>query len=288
MKQYLDLLHFILRHGIPKQDRTKIGTLSIFGYQMRINLKNGFPLLTTKHCHFKSIVYELLWFLSGNTNISYLKKHKISIWNHWADKKGDLGPIYGKQWRYWKTYNNSTIDQILTAVNQLKNTPESRRILISAWNVGDLKFMSLPPCHILFQFYVVNQTLSCQVYQRSCDIFLGLPFNLASYALLTHMFAQQCELQVGELIWTGGDVHLYMIVPENISDALLIDSYNVGCAWIVKAISSASQPISIAKLISPRILLFHYDTQKQLLFQEHSMEILRIHMVNYFLLLLFL
>ncbi|MDQ1237612.1 MAG: thymidylate synthase [Wigglesworthia glossinidia] len=209
MKQYLDLLHFILRHGIPKQDRTKIGTLSIFGYQMRINLKNGFPLLTTKHCHFKSIVYELLWFLSGNTNISYLKKHKISIWNHWADKKGDLGPIYGKQWRYWKTYNNSTIDQILTAVNQLKNTPESRRILISAWNVGDLKFMSLPPCHILFQFYVVNQTLSCQVYQRSCDIFLGLPFNLASYALLTHMFAQQCELQVGELIWTGGDVHLY-------------------------------------------------------------------------------
>lgn len=209
MKQYLNLLRFILHHGVEKKDRTKIGTLSTFGYQIRINLKNGFPLLTTKYCHFKSIAYELLWFLSGNTNISYLNKHNISIWNNWADVKGNLGPIYGKQWRAWNVGNYSTVDQISIALHQLKYTPESRRILISSWNVGELKFMALPPCHVLFQFYVVNHTLSCQVYQRSCDIFLGLPFNLASYALLLHMFAQQCNFKIGELIWTGGDIHLY-------------------------------------------------------------------------------
>lgn len=210
MKQYLILLKKILSEGNYKKDRTGTGTISIFGYQMKINIMNSFPLLTTKYCNFKSIVYELLWFLQGNTNISYLTKNKVSIWNNWADKKGDLGPIYGKQWRCWQSNDGSKIDQIKEIINQLKYDKYSRRIILSSWNVGDLKNMSLPPCHIIAQFYVINNKVSCQLYQRSCDVFLGLPFNIASYTLLTCMLAQQCSLELGEFIWTGGDIHLYL------------------------------------------------------------------------------
>lgn len=210
MKQYLNLLKKIISKGHPKKDRTGTGTISIFGYQMRINLINNFPLLTTKHCNFRSIVYELLWFLKGSTNISYLKKNNVSIWNNWANKKGDLGPIYGKQWRYWETADGSKIDQISEIIKQLRYDKHSRRIILSSWNVGDLKNMSLAPCHMMAQFYVINNKISCQLYQRSCDVFLGLPFNIASYTLLTYMLAQQCSLKLGEFIWTGGDVHLYV------------------------------------------------------------------------------
>lgn len=210
MKQYLKLIKKILSKGNLKEDRTKTGTISIFGYQMRINLNKGFPLLTTKNCNFNAIVYELLWFIKGNTNIKYLKKKNISIWNPWADKKGDLGPIYGKQWREWQSTDGCKIDQINEIVRQLKYEKNSRRIILSSWNVGDLKKMSLPPCHILAQFYVINNKLSCQLYQRSCDAFLGLPFNIASYTLLIYMLAQQCSLKLGEFIWTGGDCHLYL------------------------------------------------------------------------------
>ncbi|PPI88451.1 thymidylate synthase [Candidatus Pantoea edessiphila] len=208
MQDYLNLLRYILEKGSSKPDRTGIGTISVFGYQIRLNLINGFPLITTKKCHFKSIIHELLWFLRGDTNIKYLKKNNVSIWDEWANEKGDLGPIYGKQWRNWET-KKGKIDQITQVINQLKFTPHSRRIIVSSWNVGDLNHMALPPCHVLFQFYVTKNKLSCQLYQRSCDVFLGLPFNLASYALLVHMIAQQCDLNVGDLIWVGGDVHLY-------------------------------------------------------------------------------
>ncbi|WP_343152528.1 thymidylate synthase [Buchnera aphidicola] len=209
MKIYLKLIKNVLNFGKDKKDRTGIGTLSIFGYNMRINLKNGFPLITTKCCHIRSIIYELLWFLKGETNIDYLNKHKVSIWDEWADEKGDLGPIYGKQWRSWKTNNEKKIDQIKNVINEIKNNPNSRRIIVSAWNVSEINKMALPPCHVLFQFYVLNDTLSCQIYQRSCDVFIGLPFNIASYAILLHMISQQCSLFPGELLWTGGDVHLY-------------------------------------------------------------------------------
>ncbi|PPI87772.1 thymidylate synthase [Candidatus Pantoea edessiphila] len=208
MQQYLKLMKYILNKGTLKPDRTGVGTISIFGYQMRFDLNSGFPLITTKRCHFSSIVHELLWFLKGDTNIGYLNKNNVSIWNEWADQKGDLGPIYGKQWRNWNT-KKGKIDQIKQVINQLKFNPHSRRLVVSSWNVGDLSDMALPPCHVLFQFYVVNNKLSCQLYQRSCDVFLGLPFNIASYALLVHMIAQQCCLKVGEFIWSGGDVHLY-------------------------------------------------------------------------------
>ncbi|PPI86401.1 thymidylate synthase [Candidatus Pantoea edessiphila] len=208
MQQYLNLIKYVLNKGIIKSDRTGTGTVSVFGYQMRIDLNSGFPLITTKRCHFHSIVHELLWFLTGDTNVTYLKKNKISIWNEWANEQGDLGPIYGKQWRSWET-KTGKIDQIKQVIHQLKSTPDSRRIIVSSWNVSDLKYMALPPCHILFQFYVANDRLSCHLYQRSCDVFLGLPFNLASYALLVHMVAQQCNLTLGELIWSGGDIHLY-------------------------------------------------------------------------------
>jgi len=210
MRQYLDFLRHIEEHGARKEDRTGTGTLSVFGYQMRFDLKDGFPLVTTKKLHLPSIVHELLWFLSGDTNVRYLREHGVSIWNEWADADGNLGPVYGKQWRSWPTADGGNIDQLTRVVEQLKSNPNSRRILVSAWNVGELDRMALLPCHALFQFYVANRRLSCQLYQRSADALLGVPFNIASYALLTHMLAQQCDLQVGEFIWTGGDCHLYM------------------------------------------------------------------------------
>lgn len=209
MKQYLDLLNNVLESGNLKGDRTGTGTKSIFGYQMRFNLKEGFPLVTTKKLHLRSIIHELLWFLQGNTNIDYLQQNKVSIWDEWADENGDLGPVYGKQWRAWETKDGKVIDQISELIEQIKTNPNSRRLLVSAWNVGDVDKMALPPCHVLFQFYVANNKLSCQLYQRSADIFLGVPFNIASYAILTHMIAQVCNLEVGDFVHTIGDAHLY-------------------------------------------------------------------------------
>lgn len=210
MKQYHNLIEHVLAHGVEKQDRTGTGTLSSFAYQMRFNLADGFPLVTTKKLHIRSILHELLWFLQGDTNIAYLKENGVSIWNEWADSAGNLGPIYGHQWRSWPASDGRTIDQLSEVVQQIKTNPDSRRLIVSAWNVGDLNQMALPPCHAFFQFYVANGRLSCQLYQRSADVFLGVPFNIASYALLTHLVAQQCELDVGEFIWTGGDCHLYL------------------------------------------------------------------------------
>jgi len=209
MQQYLQLLQHILDTGTKKSDRTGTGTLSCFGYQLRFNLENGFPLVTTKKLHLKSIIYELLWFLKGNTNIQYLNDHGVSIWNEWADEKGDLGPVYGKQWRSWQGADGKVIDQISDVIQQIKTNPDSRRMIVSAWNVAELPDMALMPCHCLFQFYVAEGKLSCQLYQRSADVFLGVPFNIASYALLTLMMAQVCELKPGEFVHTFGDVHLY-------------------------------------------------------------------------------
>ncbi|HVM88750.1 MAG TPA: thymidylate synthase [Puia sp.] len=209
MQQYLDLLKHILHTGVSKTDRTGTGTSSCFGYQMRFNLNDGFPLVTTKKLHLKSIIYELLWFLKGDTNIKYLKDHGVSIWNEWANENGELGPVYGKQWRSWQGDNGQTIDQISHLIDQIKKTPDSRRLIVSAWNVAELPQMALMPCHTLFQFYVADEKLSCQLYQRSADVFLGVPFNIASYALLTLMVAQVCGLQPGEFVHTFGDVHLY-------------------------------------------------------------------------------
>jgi thymidylate synthase len=210
MRQYLDFLRHIRMQGARKDDRTGTGTLSVFGYQMRFDLNDGFPLVTTKKLHLRSIIYELLWFLKGETNIKYLKDHDVSIWDEWADAQGNLGPVYGKQWRSWPTADGRHIDQLSQVVQQLKTNPNSRRILVSAWNVGELDQMALLPCHALFQFYVADGRLSCQLYQRSADALLGVPFNIASYALLTHMLAQQCDLKVGDFVWTGGDCHLYL------------------------------------------------------------------------------
>lgn len=210
MKTYLQLLEHILELGAEKQDRTGTGTLSVFGYQMRFDLSKGFPLVTTKKLHTRSIVHELLWFLRGDTNVAYLQENGVTIWNEWADVNGDLGPVYGKQWRSWPTIDGRTIDQMRELITQIKTNPDSRRLLVSAWNVGELDKMALMPCHALFQFYVANNRLSCQLYQRSADVFLGVPFNIASYALLTHMIAAQCDLEVGDFIWTGGDCHLYL------------------------------------------------------------------------------
>ncbi len=210
MRAYLDFARHILQHGTRKDDRTGTGTLSVFGYQMRFNLADGFPLLTTKKLHIKSIVYELLWFLKGDTNIKYLNDHGVNIWNEWADDSGDLGPVYGHQWRSWPDGDGGQIDQISQLIHNIKNNPGSRRHIISAWNVADVDTMALPPCHCLFQFYVNAGQLSCQLYQRSADVFLGVPFNIASYALLTHMVAQVCDLQVGEFIHTFGDAHIYL------------------------------------------------------------------------------
>lgn len=210
MKQYLDLLKYILDKGIEKEDRTGTGTISIFGYQMRFNLEEGFPLLTTKKLHLKSIIYELLWFIRGDTNIKYLKEHGVSIWDEWADENGDLGPIYGYQWRSWPSYDGGHIDQLSRVINEIKNNPHSRRHIVSAWNVADIDKMALPPCHCLFQFYVANDRLSCQLYQRSGDVFLGVPFNIASYSLLLMMVAKVCGLKPGEFIHALGDAHIYL------------------------------------------------------------------------------
>ncbi|MDO9181668.1 MAG: thymidylate synthase [Bacteriovorax sp.] len=209
MKQYHSLMKHVLEHGTKKEDRTGTGTLSVFGYQARYNLAEGFPLVTTKKLHLKSIVHELLWFLQGETNIKYLKDNGVSIWNEWADEEGNLGPVYGSQWRSWKGANGETIDQISAVVNQIKKNPDSRRLIVSAWNVAEIEKMALPPCHAFFQFYVANGKLSCQLYQRSADIFLGVPFNIASYALLTMMMAQVCDLELGDFVHTMGDAHLY-------------------------------------------------------------------------------
>ena len=209
MQQYLDFLRHIRDKGVQKSDRTGTGTRSVFGYQMRFDLSEGFPLVTTKKLSLRSIIHELLWFLRGDTNIRYLHENKVTIWDEWADSQGNLGPVYGKQWRAWQTAEGNVIDQMSEVVNQIKKNPDSRRLIVSAWNVGELSKMALPPCHLLFQFYVVNNQLSCQSYQRSADSFLGVPFNIASYSLLTHMVAQQCDLEVGEFVWTGGDCHIY-------------------------------------------------------------------------------
>ncbi len=210
MNQYEKLLKYVLDNGIKKMDRTGVGTLSVFGCQMRFDLSEGFPLITTKRIHFKSIIYELLWFLKGETNISFLKEHGVTIWDEWADNNGELGPIYGYQWRHWKTYANSEIDQITKAIETLKKNPDSRRNIVSAWNVSEIDKMSLPACHVMYQFYVAENKLSCMMYQRSADMFLGVPFNIASYALLTHMVAQVCEFEVGEFIHCLADTHIYL------------------------------------------------------------------------------
>ncbi|MCJ7590786.1 MAG: thymidylate synthase [Woeseiaceae bacterium] len=209
MKQYLDLMRHVRDNGTVKGDRTGTGTVSVFGHQMRFDLRAGFPLVTTKKLHLRSIIHELLWFLTGDSNIRYLKENGVSIWDDWADGNGDLGPVYGVQWRSWPTPDGRSVDQISQIMQQLRETPDSRRIMLSAWNVADIDKMALPPCHCLFQFFVADGKLSCQLYQRSCDIFLGVPFNIASYALLTHMLAQQADLGVGDFVWTGGDCHLY-------------------------------------------------------------------------------
>lgn len=220
MQQYLEFMRHVKDHGTQKTDRTGTGTLSVFGYQMRFDLNKGFPLVTTKKVHIKSIVHELIWFLAGSTNIKYLKDNGVSIWDEWADENGDLGPVYGSQWRSWSTPAGESIDQIKQVIEQIRHNPDSRRLIVSAWNVADIPQMKLPPCHMMFQFYVADGKLSCQLYQRSADIFLGVPFNIASYALLTHMIAQQTGLAVGDFIWTGGDCHLYSNHLDQVNEQL--------------------------------------------------------------------
>lgn len=225
MKQYLDYLQHILKHGVRKEDRTGVGILSTFGYQMRFDLSAGFPLVTTKQLHLKSIIHELLWFLRGETNIAYLNEHGVKIWNDWANEHGDLGPVYGKQWRAWQTADGRPIDQMSRVIEEIKHNPGSRRLIVNAWNVGELEKMALPPCHLLFQFYVAEGKLSCQLYQRSADSFLGVPFNIASYSLLTHMVAEQCDLKPGEFVWTGGDCHIYANHVEQVRLQLTREPY---------------------------------------------------------------
>ena len=224
MRQYEDFLKHVFENGVRKEDRTGTGTISTFGGQLRFDLEHSFPLITTKKVHWKSLVYELLWFLKGDTNIAYLKEHGVRIWDEWADENGDLGPVYGKQWRSWETTGGEAIDQIQYVVDLIKNNPDSRRILVNAWNVGELKDMALTPCHCLFQFYVANGKLSCQLYQRSADLFLGVPFNIASYALLTLMLAQVCDLEPGEFVHTFGDAHIYTNHFEQVREQLSRDS----------------------------------------------------------------
>ena len=209
MHQYEDFMRHVFERGVSKTDRTGTGTRSWFGYQMRFDLQQGFPLITTKKLHLRSIIHELLWFLQGSSNVQYLRDNGVTIWDEWADEHGELGPVYGVQWRSWPSPDGGTIDQISQVLREIKQNPDSRRLIVSAWNVGEIPNMALPPCHLLFQFYVAQGRLSCQLYQRSCDIFIGVPFNIASYALLTHMVAQQCDLDVGDFVWTGGDCHIY-------------------------------------------------------------------------------
>ncbi|KLU55126.1 thymidylate synthase [Paenibacillus sp. ClWae2A] len=225
MKNYLDLLQDILNNGVHKGDRTGTGTQSVFGRQLRYDLSEGFPLVTTKRIHLKSVIHELLWFLSGDTNISYLKENGVKIWDDWADENGDLGPVYGSQWRTWEAPNGEKIDQIAAVIDSIKNNPDSRRHLVSAWNVAEINNMKLPPCHFAFQFYVAEGKLSCMLTMRSVDTFLGLPFNIASYALLTHMIAQQCDLEVGDFIWSGGDVHIYSNHVDQVKTQLKREPY---------------------------------------------------------------
>jgi thymidylate synthase len=220
MRQYEDFMRHVFEHGVLKTDRTGTGTRSWFGYQMRFDLRAGFPLVTTKKLHMRSIIHELLWFLRGESNVRYLHENKVTIWDEWADAAGELGPVYGVQWRSWPTPDGGHIDQIAQVVQQIRANPDSRRLIVSAWNVSDIPKMALPPCHLLFQFYVAEGRLSCQLYQRSCDIFLGVPFNIASYSLLTHMVAQQCDLDVGDFVWTGGDCHIYSNHVEQVREQL--------------------------------------------------------------------
>lgn len=225
MKQYLDYLGHILKQGVEKKDRTGTGTISVFGYQMRFDLAEGFPVVTTKKLHLRSIIHELLWFISGETNIKYLKQNGVSIWDEWANAEGDLGPVYGKQWRSWETIDGRVVDQLSQVVEQIKINPDSRRLIVSAWNVGDLERMALAPCHLLFQFYVAEGRLSCQMYQRSADSFLGVPYNITSYSLLTSMIAQQCDLEAGDFLWTGGDCHIYSNHIEQVKLQLSREPY---------------------------------------------------------------
>jgi thymidylate synthase len=220
MRQYEDFMRHVFERGVDKTDRTGTGTKSWFGYQMRFDLQEGFPLVTTKKLHLRSIIHELLWFLQGSSNVGYLRDNKVTIWDEWAREDGELGPVYGVQWRSWPTRDGGSIDQIANVVQQIRTNPDSRRLIVSAWNVSDIPKMALPPCHLLFQFYVAQGRLSCQLYQRSCDIFLGVPFNIASYALLTHMIAQQCDLGVGDFVWTGGDCHIYNNHFEQVREQL--------------------------------------------------------------------
>lgn len=227
MQQYLDFARHIIKHGVNKSDRTGTGTTSVFGYQMRFDLQQGFPVLTTKKLHLKSIIHELLWFIAGDTNIKYLQENGVRIWDDWADEDGDLGPVYGHQWRSWPTANGQSVDQIKALIKQIKDTPDSRRHIVSAWNVADVDHMALPPCHCLFQFYVADNKLSCQLYQRSADVFLGVPFNIASYALLTMMMAQVCELEVGDFVHTFGDAHIYSNHMEQINEQLTRSTFQL-------------------------------------------------------------
>ena len=255
MRQYLDLLTDILENGVRKEDRTGTGTLSLFGRQLRFNLAEGFPLITTKRLHLRSIVHELLWFLRGDTNIAYLKENGVSIWDEWADAQGNLGPVYGQQWRAWPTASGETIDQLSQLLQTLKQNPDSRRMIVSAWNVADLPQMALPPCHLLFQFYVAEGRLSCQLYQRSCDTFLGVPFNIASYALLTQMVAAQCDLLPGEFIWTGGDVHLYLNHLDQAREQLRREPYPL--------------PTLVLNRTPASLFDYHYDDFTILDYQSH-------------------
>ncbi len=238
MRQYLDLLQHILDHGVDKADRTGTGTRSVFGYQMRFDLAQGFPLTTTKKLHLRSIIHELLWFLAGDTNVQYLRDNKVTIWDEWADARGELGPIYGKQWRSWESSDGRAIDQISEVVERIRRDPDSRRLLVNAWNVGDLPKMALSPCHALFQFYVANGSLSCQLYQRSADVFLGVPFNIASYALLTQMVAQVCGLRPGEFVHTFGDAHLYINHLDQARLQLLREPKTLPTLWLNPAIKN--------------------------------------------------
>lgn len=255
MQQYLSMMRHVRDNGARKEDRTGTGTLSVFGYQMRFDLSRGFPLVTTKKLHLRSIIHELLWFLSGDTNIAYLRENGVSIWDSWADEDGELGPVYGVQWRNWPAPDGEKIDQIAQLVESLRKNPDSRRMLVSAWNVAELPNMALPPCHCLFQFYVADGKLSCQLYQRSADIFLGVPFNIASYALLTHMLAQQSDLNVGEFIWTGGDCHLYLNHLEQADEQL------------------QREPLTLARLAIKRrpdsILGYRYEDFEILNYESH-------------------
>lgn len=256
MKQYLDFMHHVRRNGVYKADRTGTGTLSVLGHQMRFNLAQGFPLVTTKKMHLKSIIHELLWFLMGETNIRYLRDNGVTIWDEWADAEGNLGPVYGAQWRSWPTPDGKHIDQIAEVITQIKNNPDSRRLIVSAWNVADLPRMALAPCHCLFQFYVAEGRLSCLLYQRSCDIFLGVPFNIASYAFLIHMVAQQCDLEVGEFVWTGGDCHIYLNHLEQVKTQLTRDPLPL--------------PRLVLKRWPPDIFSYKYDDFQIVGYESHS------------------